>query len=99
MSVTQLIILIIAGLIAGLLGGTLGVGGGIIVIPTLVLILGFLAAPCARNSTCFYAATSYLTCNTQLLERRLCKLEICADPFGHFFCGRLPWVTYFVQPT
>ena len=38
---TQLIILIIAGLLAGLLGGTLGVGGGIIVIPTLVLILGF----------------------------------------------------------
>ncbi len=41
MSITQLIILIIAGLLAGILGGTLGIGGGIIVIPTLVLILGF----------------------------------------------------------
>lgn len=41
MTATQLIILIVIGLLAGLLGGTLGVGGGIIVIPALVLIFGF----------------------------------------------------------
>jgi len=41
MSITQLVILIIVGLLAGLLGGTLGVGGAIIVIPSLVLIFGF----------------------------------------------------------
>ena len=36
MTITQIIILIIAGLIAGLVGGTLGVGGGIIIIPVLI---------------------------------------------------------------
>ena len=40
MTLTQIIILIIAGLIAGLVGGTLGVGGGIIIIPTLIFVLG-----------------------------------------------------------
>ncbi len=41
MAVSQIIILIIVGLAAGLLGGTLGVGGGVIVIPALILIFGF----------------------------------------------------------
>ena len=36
-----LILLIIIGLVAGVLSGMIGVGGGIIVIPALVLILGF----------------------------------------------------------
>ena len=40
MNTTQLIVLIIIGLLSGLLSGVLGVGGGIIVIPALVFILG-----------------------------------------------------------
>lgn len=41
MTATQLIILIVIGLASGLLSGVLGVGGGIIVIPALVFIMGF----------------------------------------------------------
>ncbi|MFV0344812.1 MAG: sulfite exporter TauE/SafE family protein [Bacteroidales bacterium] len=37
----DVVIVIIIGLLAGLLGGTLGVGGGILVIPALVMLLGF----------------------------------------------------------
>jgi uncharacterized membrane protein YfcA len=36
----QIITLIVIGLIGGVLSGGLGVGGGIVIIPTLVLILG-----------------------------------------------------------
>ena len=40
MNTMQLIILIIIGLVAGLVSGSMGVGGGIIIIPALVLFLG-----------------------------------------------------------
>jgi uncharacterized membrane protein YfcA len=41
MSVTSIIILVIMGVITGFMAGMLGIGGGIIVIPALVMILGF----------------------------------------------------------
>lgn len=40
MNITQILILILIGLMAGFVGGSLGVGGGIIIIPALVLFLG-----------------------------------------------------------
>ena len=41
MTLTTVIILIIIGLLAGILSGLVGVGGGIIMVPLFVLILGF----------------------------------------------------------
>ncbi|MCD6355136.1 MAG: sulfite exporter TauE/SafE family protein [Prolixibacteraceae bacterium] len=40
MNLSQLIILIAIGVVAGLLSGVFGIGGAIIVIPSLVFILG-----------------------------------------------------------
>lgn len=37
----QLIIIAMIGILAGLLGGVLGLGGAIIIIPALVMLLGF----------------------------------------------------------
>ncbi|NEU08135.1 sulfite exporter TauE/SafE family protein [Flavihumibacter sp. R14] len=36
-----IILLIVIGLLAGILSGLIGIGGGIIVIPALVILLGF----------------------------------------------------------
>jgi len=41
MSVNEIIILIVIGFIAGIAGGSLGLGGGIIIVPALIFILGF----------------------------------------------------------
>ena len=40
MSVSTFIILIIIGLLAGILSGLLGIGGGILMIPLLIIFLG-----------------------------------------------------------
>jgi uncharacterized membrane protein YfcA len=41
MSFQTVLIIVIVGLIAGILSGLVGVGGGIIIVPALVLLLGF----------------------------------------------------------
>lgn len=41
MSITTIFSLLIIGLLAGMLSGLVGVGGGIIMVPMLVLLLGF----------------------------------------------------------
>ena len=41
MSLHTIIVLVLVGLAAGMLSGLVGVGGGIIIVPALVLFLGF----------------------------------------------------------
>ncbi len=41
MSIETVLLLIIVGLAAGILSGMVGVGGGIIIVPALVIFLGF----------------------------------------------------------
>ncbi|OFX21790.1 MAG: permease, partial [Bacteroidetes bacterium GWA2_31_9b] len=41
MSINDIVLLIIIGLFAGFVGGALGLGGGIIIVPALVFIMGF----------------------------------------------------------
>jgi len=49
----QIVILLIIGLAAGLLSGFVGVGGGIIVIPALIVFLGFSQQTAQGTSLAF----------------------------------------------
>jgi len=41
MSIQTIIMLIIVGLLAGVLSGLVGLGGGVIIVPALIFLLGF----------------------------------------------------------
>jgi len=41
MNTTVVIALIVIGLVAGILSGVMGVGGGVVMIPLMILLLGF----------------------------------------------------------
>ena len=41
MSIQTIVLLVIVGLLAGVLSGLVGLGGGVIIVPALVFLLGF----------------------------------------------------------
>lgn len=53
MTIYEFIVLVVAGMLAGILSGGLGIGGGIVVVPTLVLALG-LTQHQAQGTSLFF---------------------------------------------
>ncbi len=78
MSFNEIVIILIIGLSAGLLNGSMGVGGGILIVPALVFILGFSylkSTPLFDNSTSTAQKNKTLAMSNQKYYELLAKRE------------------------
>lgn len=59
MSATTILILLIIGAITGIMAGMLGIGGGLIVIPALVMVMGMSQQSAQGNKPCYDASPNW----------------------------------------
>ncbi len=94
MNMTTLILLIAVGLVTGVLGGMLGIGGGLILIPSLVYIFGFSQHQAIGTSLAImlppiglFAAYNYYKAGQVNLKYAL--ILAAAFMIGSYFSSRL----------
>lgn len=79
-------IFIVLGIFAGLMGGALGLGGGTIIVPTLVLICGFTQKSAQGMALAVMVPMALVGA---LQYWRNPEIEIKALPVGLIICGAL----------
>jgi len=57
MSLSMILILLVIGIITGVMAGMLGIGGGLVVIPALVMVMG-MSQQAARDQSCHDASSN-----------------------------------------
>ena len=94
MNTTTLLLLIVVGLVTGILGGMLGIGGGLILIPSLVYIFGFTQHQAIGTSLAImlppiglFAAYNYYKAGHVNLKYAL--ILAAAFMIGSYFSSRL----------
>ena len=99
MTVTLLLRLILLGLFAGYLSGLIGIGGGIVIVPVLVMLFGFtqhqaqgttlalLAIPVGILGVINYYQTGNVDIKTTLL---ICVGFVAGSYFGSKMAVQLP---------
>ena len=79
MSISQLLTLIAIGIFAGFTGGALGLGGGVIIVPSLVFIMG-LSQHTAQGTSLAVLIFPVALLGAYNYYRRLCECKICCNP-------------------
>ena len=100
MHFTLIASLIIIGLLAGMLSGFLGVGGGVIMIPLMLILLGMnqheaqgtslavLAVPVTLHLSCIWQSDKLEICGVNsgiFCRRRVDRFEICSIRTSKYF--------------
>ncbi len=90
----EIIVLLLTGLAAGLLSGFLGIGGGIVVIPVLVYILGYSQQTAQGTSLALllppiglFAVINYY--NSGFVDLKAAGLMIITFIIGSYFTSKL----------
>lgn len=87
MSVAQVIILLLIGLAAGMLGSMVGIGGGIVVVPCLVLIFGMSQINAQGTSLAMLLPPIGILGVWQYYKAGHCDLKIAALLCAGFLLG------------
>ncbi len=99
MTISQILILLIIGLAAGFASGIFGVGGGIVIVPALIFILGFsqhqaqgislgiLTLPVVAISAYNYYKNGYIDVKTTLI---IVAAFVVGGYFGSILAVQIP---------
>jgi uncharacterized protein len=87
MNLITIILLLVIGLAAGVLGGVVGVGGGIIVVPALVLLLGYSQHSAQGTTLAMLVPPIGLLAAMQYYERGFIDIKAAAILAAAFIIG------------
>ncbi len=83
----EVIILLLIGLTAGFLSGGFGIGGGIIIIPALIFLLGFTQHQASGTSLAFMSAPIGLLAAINYYKAGHVNVKAALLILGAFFIG------------
>lgn len=87
MTVNTILLLIITGLLAGFISGALGVGGGIIIIPSLVFIFGFSQHQAQGTSLALLSFPIGIIAASQYYKKGFVNIKFALVLIVAFFVG------------
>jgi len=91
MSVGELATILTIGLAAGLLSGTMGVGGGVIIVPSLVFFMGFSLHLAQGTSLALMTIPVMLVAASNFYKEGFVDIKVALLLAVTFYCWRLSW--------
>jgi hypothetical protein len=87
MRMTEILILLLIGLMAGFVSGTFGVGGGIVLIPALIFVMGFTQHQAQGTSLALMIAPIGLIAAWNYYKQGFVNIKVAAILLIAFFAG------------
>ena len=87
MKMTGILILLAIGLLAGFVSGTFGVGGGIVIIPALIFVLGFTQHQAQGTSLAMMVAPIGLVAAWNYYKQGFVDIKVALIILAAFFVG------------
>lgn len=87
MSITDILLLVATGLLGGFISGSLGVGGGIIIVPSLIFIFGFTQHEAQGTSLALLSFPIGIIAAAQYYKKGYVNIKFALIIIAAFFIG------------
>ena len=87
MSIQTILLLVIVGLLAGMLSGLVGLGGGVIIVPALVFLLGFSQHQATGTSLCILLLPAGIFAVMNYYKKGYIDIKVVLLMFTGFLVG------------